>query len=144
MSKLNRPIPSSAVGAGIACPKRQSQLFSAERTSSPRIKRQHYPRFDTASCATLAAPGKGIKTDKGNLMIGVGDLHTPHTNDPFTIAKCSDLVCINTCIQVDLMGQVVSGSYGLRNISGSGGCLLYTSCGCLTSNVKFILQKLQK
>ena len=51
VSKLNRPIPSSAVGAG----------------------------FDTASCATLAAPGKGIKTDKGNLMIGVGDLHTPQS-----------------------------------------------------------------
>ena len=79
VSKLNRPIPSSAVGAGIACPKTQSQLFSDERTSSPRIKRQHYPRFDTASCATLAAPGKGIKTDKGNLMIDVGDLHTPQS-----------------------------------------------------------------
>ena len=79
VSKLNRPIPSSAVGAGVACPKTQSKLFSDERTSSPRTKRQHYPRFDTASCATLAAPGKGIKTDKGNLMIGVGDLHTPQS-----------------------------------------------------------------
>ena len=69
VSKLNRPIPSSAVGAGIACPKTQSKLFSDERTSSPRIKRQHYPRFNTTSCATLAAPEKGIKTDKGNLMI---------------------------------------------------------------------------
>ena len=65
VSKLNRPIPSSVVGAGFACPK--------------TTKRQHYPRFDTASCATLAAPGKGIKTDKGNLMIGVGDLHTPQS-----------------------------------------------------------------
>ena len=79
VSKLNRPIPSSAVRAGFACPKTQSQLFSDERTSSPRIKRQHYPRFNTTSCATLAAPGKGIKTDKGNLMIGVGDLHTPQS-----------------------------------------------------------------
>ena len=70
VSKLNRPIPSSAV---------QSKLFSDERTSSPRIKRQHYPRFNTTSCATLAAPEKGIKTDKGNLMIGVGDLHTPQS-----------------------------------------------------------------
>ena len=79
VSKLNRPIPSSVVGAGFACPKTQSQLFSDERTSPLRTKRQHYPRFDTASCATLAAPGKGIKTDKGNLMIGVGDLHTPQS-----------------------------------------------------------------
>ena len=79
VSKLNRPIPSSAVGAGFACPKTQSKLFSGERTSPLRTKRQHYPRFNTTSCATLAAPGKGIKTDKGNLMIGVGDLHTPQS-----------------------------------------------------------------
>ena len=47
VSKLNRPIPSSAVGAGVACPKTQSKLFSGERTSPLRTKRQHYPRFDT-------------------------------------------------------------------------------------------------
>ncbi|RGF18228.1 hypothetical protein DW683_06120 [Bacteroides sp. AM25-34] len=47
MSKLNRPIPSSAVGAGFACPKTQSKLFSGERTSPLRTKRQHYPRFLT-------------------------------------------------------------------------------------------------
>ncbi|WP_455671007.1 hypothetical protein [Phocaeicola faecalis] len=47
MSKLNRPIPSSAVGAGFACPKTQSKLFSGERTSPLRTKRQHYSRFDT-------------------------------------------------------------------------------------------------
>ena len=46
VSKLNRPIPSSAVGAGFACPKTQSKLFSGERTSPLRTKRQHYPRFD--------------------------------------------------------------------------------------------------
>ena len=36
-------------------------------------------RATILACATLAAPGKGIKTDKGNLMIGVGDLHTPQS-----------------------------------------------------------------
>mgnify|MGYP000376294051 CR=1 FL=1 len=38
MSKLNRPIPSSAVGAGFACPKTQNKLFSGERTSPLRTK----------------------------------------------------------------------------------------------------------
>ena len=47
VSKLNRPIPSSAVGAGFACPKTQSKLFSGERTSPLRTKRQHHQRFDT-------------------------------------------------------------------------------------------------
>ena len=46
VKKLNRSIPSSAVGAGFTCPNTQSKLFSGERTSPLRTKRQHYPRFD--------------------------------------------------------------------------------------------------
>ena len=37
VKKLNRSIPSSAVGAGFACPKAQSKLFSGERTSPYRL-----------------------------------------------------------------------------------------------------------
>ena len=48
--KLNRSIPSSAVGGGLArphpCPNTQSKLFSGEQTSPLRTKRQYYPRFD--------------------------------------------------------------------------------------------------
>jgi len=47
VSKLNRSTRSSAGGAGFACPKTQSKLFSGERTSPLRTKRQHYSRFDT-------------------------------------------------------------------------------------------------
>ena len=46
VSKRNRPIPSSAVGAGFAYPKTQSKLFSGEQTSPLRTKRQHYPHFE--------------------------------------------------------------------------------------------------
>ena len=46
VSKRNRPIPSSAVGAGFACPKTQSKLFSGEQTSPLRTKRQHYPHCE--------------------------------------------------------------------------------------------------
>ena len=60
VSKLNRPIPSSVVGAGFACPKTQSQLFSDERTSSPRTKRQHYPRFDTLPFLVLTSPYENL------------------------------------------------------------------------------------
>lgn len=42
-------------------------------------------------------------------------------NDPFVIAQNDNLVSINSCVQVDLMGQVVSTSVGLRQISGVGG-----------------------
>ena len=59
-----------------------------------------------------------------------------YTNDPFTIAKCSNLVCINTCIEVDLMGQIVSGSCGLKNISGSGGQLDFMRGAAITLDKK--------
>ena len=42
-------------------------------------------------------------------------------NDPRVIAENDNMVSINSCVQVDLMGQVVSESVGLRQISGVGG-----------------------
>lgn len=46
-----------------------------------------------------------------------------YVNDPRVIAQNDNLVSINSCIQVDLLGQVVSSSVGLRQISGVGGQL---------------------
>ncbi|MBR5228331.1 MAG: acetyl-CoA hydrolase/transferase family protein, partial [Firmicutes bacterium] len=42
-------------------------------------------------------------------------------NHPVVIANCANMISINTCIEVDLMGQVVASSAGTRQISGSGG-----------------------
>ena len=44
-----------------------------------------------------------------------------YVNNPVIIAQNDNLVSINSCVQVDLMGQVVSTSVGLRQISGVGG-----------------------
>ena len=44
-----------------------------------------------------------------------------YVNDPVIIAKNDNVVSINSCIQVDLMGQVVSESIGLKQYSGVGG-----------------------
>lgn len=44
-----------------------------------------------------------------------------YVNDPYVIAQNDNLVSINSCVQIDLMGQVVSTSAGLRQISGVGG-----------------------
>ncbi len=41
-----------------------------------------------------------------------------HVNNPCVIAKNDNIVSINSCVQVDLMGQVSSESVGLRQISG--------------------------
>lgn len=44
-----------------------------------------------------------------------------YVNNPMVIAKNDNLVSINSCVQVDLMGQVVSSSVGMKQISGVGG-----------------------
>lgn len=44
-----------------------------------------------------------------------------YVNDPRVIAQHDNLVSINSCVQVDLMGQVASTSVGLTQISGVGG-----------------------
>lgn len=49
-----------------------------------------------------------------------------HIN-PMTIARQDHFVSINTCVEIDLTGQVCSESVGARQISGSGGafCCAY-------------------
>lgn len=44
-----------------------------------------------------------------------------YVNDPYVIGQNDNLVSINSCVQVDLMGQVASESVGLTQISGIGG-----------------------
>ncbi len=44
-----------------------------------------------------------------------------YVNDPTVIMQNSKLVSINSCVEVDLMGQVSSESVGLKQISGVGG-----------------------
>ena len=51
----------------------------------------------------------------------VGDITVDYVNDPVVIAQNDNMVSINSCVQVDLMGQVVSTSVGHKQISGVGG-----------------------
>lgn len=44
-----------------------------------------------------------------------------YVNHPAVIARNDNMVSINSCVQIDLMGQVCSESVGLRQISGTGG-----------------------
>lgn len=50
------------------------------------------------------------------------ELHpVDYTNDPFVIGRNDNMVAINTCLQVDLTGQVCSDSIGEKFYSGIGG-----------------------
>jgi len=44
-----------------------------------------------------------------------------YVNNPVTVMKNDNIVAINSCVQIDLMGQVASESVGLKQISGTGG-----------------------
>lgn len=44
-----------------------------------------------------------------------------YVNNPVTVMKNDNIVAINSCVQVDFMGQVASESVGLKQISGTGG-----------------------
>ena len=50
------------------------------------------------------------------------ELHpVDYTNDPRIISQHSNMVSINSCVEVDLTGQVCSEAVGARQISGIGG-----------------------
>lgn len=54
------------------------------------------------------------------------ELHpVDYVNHPVTIMKNDNMISINSCIEVDLMGQVASESIGLRQFSGVGGQVDY-------------------
>ena len=44
-----------------------------------------------------------------------------YVNNPWVIGKNENMVAINSCIQIDLMGQVASEAIGLKQFSGAGG-----------------------
>lgn len=48
-----------------------------------------------------------------------------HTNDPYVIAQNEHFVSINSCLEIDLYGQVASESIGLDQFSGTGGQVDY-------------------
>ena len=62
----------------------------------------------------------------------VASAPTNYTNDPAIIAKNPNMVTVNSCVEVDVLGQVTSETSGKRQISGSGGQLDFINGGYLS------------
>jgi 4-hydroxybutyrate CoA-transferase len=62
-----------------------------------------------------------------------------YVNDPWIIAKNDKMVSINSCIEVDLTGQVASESIGLAQFSGTGGQVDYVRGAALSRGGKSIM-----
>lgn len=60
-------------------------------------------------------------------------------NDPYEIAKIDNFKSVNSCLQVDLMGQVVSDSMGLSQISGAGGQIDFVRGATMSKGGKSII-----
>ncbi len=55
-----------------------------------------------------------------------------YVNDPWIIGKNDNMVSINSCIEVDLMGQVASETIGYKQFSGTGGQVDYVRGAALS------------
>ncbi|WP_129596006.1 acetyl-CoA hydrolase/transferase family protein [Anaerophilus nitritogenes] len=62
-----------------------------------------------------------------------------YVNNPYVIMQNENMVSINSCIQVDLMGQVVSDTIGLKQFSGVGGQIDYVRGASLSKGGKSII-----
>lgn len=62
-----------------------------------------------------------------------------YVNNPAVIAQNDNMVSINSCVQVDLMGQVCSESIGLRQISAAGGQVDFVRGANMSKNGRTII-----
>lgn len=62
-----------------------------------------------------------------------------YVNNPEIVCQNDHIVCINSCVQVDLMGQVASESVGLKQISGTGGQVDFVRGASMSENGRSIM-----
>lgn len=62
-----------------------------------------------------------------------------YVNDPNVIAKNDNMVAINSCIEIDLQGQVASESMGTKQFSGTGGQVDYVRGAAMSKNGRSIM-----
>ncbi len=84
-----------------------------------------YKNFDKGKIAYTFAMGTKKLYDFVNMNPACASYQVDYVNDPFIASKHDNLIAINNAIEVDLYGQVSSESYGVRQISGTGGQLDY-------------------
>ena len=62
-----------------------------------------------------------------------------YVNDPYVIAKNDKMVSINSCIEVDLFGQVCAESFGYKQATGAGGQVDFVRGATLSKGGKSII-----
>ena len=62
-----------------------------------------------------------------------------YVNNPVVVMKEDNIVSINSCVQIDLMGQAASESIGYTQISGVGGQVDFVRGAAMAKNGRSIL-----
>lgn len=78
-------------------------------------------QIDNGKCVATFLMGTDKLYDYANDNPSVELKPVDIVNDPYVIRQNDNVVSINSCVEVDLMGQVCSESVGLQQISGVGG-----------------------
>ena len=86
-----------------------------------------------------AAFGSKILCDYINDNPAVEIYPIDYVNNPYVIAQNDNVVSVNSCIQVDLMGQVVSDTIGLSQFSAVGGQVDFVRGAALSKNGRSII-----
>ena len=118
-----------------------SEMFSdgvVELVEAGVITNQRKTLFPGKSVATFLMGTRRLY-DYVNDNPAVQMMPVDYVNDPAVIGQNDNLVSINSCVQVDLFGQVVSDSVGLRQISGVGGQVDFVRGANLSKNGRTIM-----
>ncbi len=86
-----------------------------------------------------AAFGSKILCDYINDNPAVEMYPIDYVNNPYVISQNDNVVSVNSCIQVDLMGQVVSDTIGLSQFSAVGGQVDFVRGAALSKNGRSII-----
>lgn len=78
-------------------------------------------QIDKGQCVATFLMGTDRLYDYANDNPTVRMMPVNYVNDPRVICQNDNVVSINSCVEVDLMGQVCSEAIGLKQISGVGG-----------------------
>lgn len=80
-----------------------------------------HKEIETGKVVCTSLHGSRVLWDYVNDNPGFELYPVDYTNDPRVIAQISNMVSINSCVEVDLSGQVNAEAIGKRQISGIGG-----------------------
>lgn len=62
-----------------------------------------------------------------------------YVNNPYTVGRIDNFISVNSCLEVDLLGQVCAESIGSKHFSGSGGQVDFVrGCGLSEGGKSFI------